>query len=418
LALAAALAGCGHNETPVAAPAPPLVPVSQPVRRQVTDYVDFTGRTDAVQSVGVRPRVTGYVVKIPFKEGTEVKKDDLLVEIDPRPYQAQLDQAKSQVQLNQAQLKLARTIYQRDVALASKSAVSQEQLDQDLAAVGEAEARVKAAKASVEVYRLNVEFTQVKSPIDGRVSRYYLTPGNLAIQDQTLLTTVVSLDPMYAYFDLDEPTLLDVRRAVNEGKIARPSRGEDVPVLMALQNEEGFPHRGTVDFVNNVVNPSTGTISVRGVFPNPLPKNGTRLISPGMFVRIRLPIGKPHDALLVIDRAVGSDQGLKFVYVVGPDNKIRYQRVKTGPVQEDGLRVITEGLKPDDWVVVGALLQVRPHMTVSPERMAMPTLSPASPDRATPAAARQPQPPPPGHQTERQGDKETGRPGDRGPAKR
>ena len=394
--LTAALGGCGPKETPVAAPTLPVVPVSQPVARQVTDFVDFTGRTDAVESVGVRARVTGYVVKIPFKEGAEVKKGDLLVEIDPRPYQAQLDQAKGQVELNQAQLKLARTVYQRDVTLAAKNAVSQEQLDQDQAAVGEAEARVKAAKASLEVYRLNVEFTQVKSPIDGKVSRYYLTPGNLAIQDQTLLTTVVSQEPVYAYFDLDEPTLLEIRRAINEGKIERPAKGANIPVLMALQKEEGFPHRGSLDFVNNVVNPSTGTISIRGVFPNPLPKKGTRLISPGMFVRIRLPIGKPHDALLVIDRAVGSDQGLKFVYVLDSGNKIRYQRVKTGALQEDGLRVVTEGLKPGDWVVVGALQQVRPHLEVSPDRMAMPTLGPPAPDHVTPAALRQPQPPPPG----------------------
>jgi RND family efflux transporter MFP subunit len=387
--------GCGSNQGPTAAPPLPVVPVSQPVTRDVTDYVDFTGRTDAIDSVGIRARVTGYLVKIPFKEGTEVKKDDLLFEIDPRPYQAQLDQAKSQVALNEAQLKLAKAIYARDVALANKNAISQQELDQDLASVEEAEARVNASKASLEVYKLNLAFTKVTSPINGKVSRYYLTLGNLVVQDQTLLTTVVSLDPMYAYFDVDEPTLLMIRKAINAGKIELPKEGADIPVLMGLQGEEGYPHPGTVNFVNNVVNPSTGTISVRGVFPNPKPKEGTRLLSPGMFVRIRLPIGRAHPALLVIDRAVGSDQGLKFVYVLTADNKIEYRRVKTGPLQDDGLRVIEDGLKAGDWVVVGALQQVRPNMQVSPERMPMPTLGHGEGPAGVP---NRPQPPPPGQQ--------------------
>jgi multidrug efflux system membrane fusion protein len=222
LALIGLLCGCNHQGAPAAAaPAPPVVPISQPVQREVTDYAEFTGRTDAVQSVGIRARVTGYLTKMPFREGAEVKKGDLLFEIDPRPYQAQLDQAQSQVTLNQAQLKLARTTLARDesIARSSPGAVSQQQLDQDIASVEEAQARVKTAQASLEVYRLNQEFTQVKSPIDGQVSRYCLTLGNLVNQDQTLLTTIVSLDPMHAYFDMDERTLLQIKRAINEGKI-------------------------------------------------------------------------------------------------------------------------------------------------------------------------------------------------------
>jgi multidrug efflux system membrane fusion protein len=378
LTLLALMAGCAPKPPQVAPAEPPVVPVSQPVQREVTDYVDFTGRTEAVEAVDVRPRVTGYLVKMPFKEGSEVKKGDLLFEIDPRPYEAQLHQAEGLVALNQAQFKLAKTTYDRDLPLVAKGAVSQLQIDQEMAAVDEAAARIKASQASLEVYKLNLAFTKVTSPIDGQVSRYYLTLGNLVNQDQTLLTTVVSLDPIYAYFDLDEPTLLRIRRAINEGRIKRPQDGQ-VPVFLGLQGEDGYPHRGTINFVNNQVNPTTGSISVRGVFPNPKPKDGARVLSPGMFVRIRLPLGQAHPALLVIDRAVASDQGLKYAYVLDDDNKAQYRRVTTGALQDDGLRVIATGLQPDEWVVVGALQQVRPRLAVQPEQIPMPSLASQQP---------------------------------------
>src|SRR5262249_12059324 len=285
----------------VAPPQPPTVPVSQPVRRQVTDYVDFTGRTDAVNTVNVVPRVTGYLVKMPFKEGSLVKKDDLLFEVDPRPYQAQLDQAEGQVKLYQAQLKLAQANLARDLEIAkTPGAVHPQQLDQDRASVAQAEASVQAAKASLEVYKLNLSFCSVTSPIDGMVARYYLTLGNLVNQDQTMLTTVVSLDPMYAFFDVDEATLILVRQAIAEGKITSYQKGK-FPVSRALQGEQGYPHAGTIIFVNTQVTPPTGSIAVRGVSPNPKIKDGVRLLSPGMFVRIPLPLGPPHPALLVTD---------------------------------------------------------------------------------------------------------------------
>ncbi len=369
------LSGCNHQAPTVAPPETPVVPVSQPVAREVTDFFDFTGRTDAVQAVDVRARVTGYLIRMPFKEGAEVKTGDVLFEIDPRPYQAQLDQAVAMVNLYKAQLKLAQTTYERDKSIANVGGgnVSPQELDQDRAAVEQSLASVKANEASVEVYKLNLGYTKVTSPIDGRVSRYYLTLGNLVVQDQTVLTTVVSLDPMYAYFDMDEPTLLQLKEAVNQGKLKRAEAGT-IPVLLQLHGEQGYPHRGTINFVNNQVNPTTGSISIRGVFANPEPKDGTRLMVPGMFVRIRLPIGQPHQALLVIDRAIGSDQGLKYVYVIDAENVAQYRRVTTGPLQEDGLRVITEGLQPGDWVAVGALQQLRPRLKVETERMPMPTL--------------------------------------------
>jgi multidrug efflux system membrane fusion protein len=434
--LLAAVAGCQQEVSPTASSKEmPTVPVSLPVEREVTDFVDFTGRTAAIQSVDVRPRVTGYLVKICFVDGAEVKEGDLLFEIDPRPYQAQLDQAVSQVKLNEASLRIARANYDRDRASArvTPDSVSRQQLDEDRATVDEALARVNATKSSTKIYELNLGFTQVHSPIDGQASRTYLTLGNLVNQDQTLLTTIVALHPMFVYFDMDEPTLLRVRKAINEGTIPRYQDGT-MTVLMGLQGEQGYPHRGTVNFINNQVNPTTGSISVRGRFPNPKPMGGApgpmylreqaaatlglltptlgtagfpqaagacgvaalggsvvggeRMLSPGMFVRVRLPISEPHQAKLVIDRAISSDQGLKYVYVLGPDNKLDYRRVTTGPLQEDGLRVITKGLEANDRVVVGGLQQVRPNMQVRPEPITMPTLAPPPGESAPVSPAR------------------------------
>ena len=368
------MAGCGQHQQQLAPDELPAVPVSRPVQQEVTDYVDFTGRTDAVQAVNVVARVTGYLVQMPFKEGSEVKKDQLLFEIDPRPYEDQLRLGEAQLASFRAQYKLADVNFQRAAKLLKQKGISQQEYDSDEASKEQAAAEVQSAEANIAIYKLNVTFTRVTSPIDGRISRYYLTLGNLVNQDQTLLTTVVSQDPMYAYFDTDEPTLLRIRRAVSAGRIKRAADGKN-PVLMGLQDEDGFPHAGTIDFVNNQVNPTTGSITMRGIFPNPMLPGNVRLLSPGMFVRIRLPIGPRHPALLVIDRAIGSDQGLKYVYVVDSENKVQYRRITSGPLQDNGLRVITEGLKPDDRVVVGGLQQIRPRMEVRPDEHPMPTLT-------------------------------------------
>lgn len=410
----AALAGC-NSGLPSGPPAErPVVPVSYPVEREVIDYVDYTGRTDAVQSVNIIPRVTGYLVKMPFKEGSEVKAGDLLFEVDPRPYRAQLDQSSAQIALAEAQYQFAKANFERDLILADKNAISQKDFEQDKAAFEEAKARVNAYKASTDVYALNLEFTTIKSPIDGKVSRYYLTLGNLVNQDQTLLTTVMSLDPMYVYFDMDERTVLRVRDAINQGRITKVRNIGDIPVFISLAHEEDFRHKGKLNFFNNQVNAATGTITVRAEFDNPEPvltgqpnrtrlalaasiaalgawpqtewapclafdqlsvPRGVRLLSPGMFVRVRMPIGNAHRAILVIDRALGSDQGLKYVYVLDKENKVQYRRVQTGALQEDGLRVIESGLTAKDRVVVGALQQIRPGMQIEPEMIAMPSLN-------------------------------------------
>jgi multidrug efflux system membrane fusion protein len=379
--LLVAVGGCHEQAAELAPPQPPAVPVSKPLQQQVTDYVDFTGRTDAVEAVNVIARVTGYLIQMPFREGSEVKKGQILFEIDPRPYQDQLRLGQAQLANNKAQQQIADANFRRGGELLKNKSISQQEYEQFRATKDQAAAQVQSAQANIAIDNLNLEFCHVASPIDGRVSRYFLTVGNLVNQDQTLLTTVVSQDPMYAYFDADEPTLLRFRRAVGQGKI-KPAVANKNPVLMGLQDEEGFPHTGTLDFVNNQVNPTTGSITVRGVFPNPILAQGVRLLSPGMFLRIRLPIGQPHSALLVIDRAIGSDQGLKYVYVVEGDNKIQYRRVTTGALQENGLRVVESGLKPADSVVVGAIQQVRPGMAVRTDQTAMPTLG-ASPAGAS-----------------------------------
>ena len=366
--------GCTDNAPKTPEKKQAVVPISKVVERDITDFVDFTGRTDAVNTVNIVPRVTGYLVKMPFTEGSLVKKDDLLFEVDPRPYKAQLDQAEGQVTLYKAQLKLAKSTLERDTEISkTPGAVSPQQIDQDRAAVEQAEASVKAAQSSLEVYSLNLSFCKVTSPIDGMVARYYLTLGNLVNQDQTLLTTVVSLDPMYAYFEMDEPTLVTIRHAIGEGKLKSRQEGK-ISVYMALQGEDGYPHEGTIDFVNNQVNPGTGSISVRGVFSNPPLKGTVRLLSPGMFVRIHLPLGEKHPALLVVDRAIGSDQGLKYVYVIDDENKAKYRRVATGALEADGLRVITDGLKPGEKVAVGSLQQIRPNVTLQIDLRPMPTV--------------------------------------------
>jgi multidrug efflux system membrane fusion protein len=339
---------------------------------EVTDYIDYTGRVDAVNAVDVRARVTGYLEKMPFKEGDEVEKGALLFLIDERPYQAQLSQAEAQVQLNEAALKLARANNARAKNLSKNPGViTQQDLDQYQATEDQSRAQLEASKAALATYRLNVEFCRVTSPIDGQVSRYYYTVGNLVNQDQTLLTTLVSLDPIYVYFDVDEITVLKIKREINEGKMKPMRETGPRPVYLGLPGEDGFPHRGNLTFINNRVDPNTGTLTARGVFPNPRPEHGSRLLTPGMFARVRLPMGQPHQAVLVAERALGVDQGAKFLYVVNADNKVEYRRVKTGALQPDGMRVIEEGVKPDEWVIVSGLQLARPNATVSPDKTTM-----------------------------------------------
>jgi RND family efflux transporter MFP subunit len=425
LAAGAGLVGCsGPNE---AAPGgPPPVTVSIPLERDVTDYQDFTGRTDAIDSVQVRARVTGYLDKINFQEGAEVKQGEVLYEIDPRPYVAQLDQDKADLVNKKATVAQKEAVYQRTATLVRNRAATPEDYDVQKGDYDIARAAVGQAEAKVRASQLNVDWTRVTAPISGRLSRTLITRGNLVAADNTVLTTIVSMDPMYGYFDVDEHTMLRVKQLIREGKFrSARTRWQDgaliaastaglmasawgeapllaaaslypgkqyllIPVFLRVANETDFTHQGSLDFVNNRIDPSTGTLQVRGLFPNPKPPVGDRLLAPSMFVRIRVPIGVSHKALLVSERALGADQGLKFVYVVNARNEVVRREVKVGQ-QQDGLREITDGLKANERVIVSGLQRVQPGAVVEAKLVDMPRRIPISETR-NPKQIRNPKP--------------------------
>jgi RND family efflux transporter MFP subunit len=345
------------------------VTVSYPIERDVTDYADFTGRTAAVDSVEVRARVSGYLDRVCFKEGALVKKDDKLFEIDPRPYRAELERAKGTLAQYEARVHRLECDYQRVKILITRRAVGQEEYDRYEGDYREAVANLDVAKANRDLAALNVEYAKVIAPVSGRVSRYVVTVGNLIQSgDQnsgTLLTTIVSVDPMYAYFDVDERTVLRIRQLIREGK-AKSAGQTKWPVALGLATEDGFPHAGTINFEDNQVNPKTGTLRVRGVFPNK-----EEALSPGFFARVRVSIGQAHQALLVTDRAIDTDQGEKVLCIVNKKHEVVSRPVRLGALH-DGLREITGGLKPSEQVIVSGLQQVRPGITVEPKLLDMP----------------------------------------------
>ena len=364
------LTGCTRAPAETPPPSPPPVSVSHPVERDVTDYTDFTARTAAVDSVEVRARVWGYLDKVNFKEGALVKKGDVLFEIDPRLYRAALDQAKAEVERQKAQLNLDEIQLRRVTALLRREAGTREEFDQTVARRAVSRAALAAAEARVEQAELDLGFTKVTAPVSGRASRYVVTVGNLIQSgDQgggTLLTTLVSVDPMYAYVDMDEHTIQLIQQLIRESKL-KSADETAVPVSLGLATEEGFPRRGTINFVDNQVNAKTGTLRIRGVFPN-----ADGALAPGYFARVRVPIGAPHKALLISERALDTDQGQKVVYVVDGDNRVVSRPVGLGALH-DGLREITDGLKAGERVVVNGLQQVRPGVTVEPNPVDMPT---------------------------------------------
>jgi RND family efflux transporter MFP subunit len=365
LALGCATGTMGCARPPSAAPATLVsVIVSPPIERDITEYADYTARTAAVDSVEVRAHVWGYLKKVNFKEGTLVKKGDVLFELDARPYEALLNQAKAKVVQDQAQLKYDEAEYRRNARLVDTGAVSQSDLEKTAAARGVDAANIAADKAVVAARELDLDYTKVTAPVSGRVSRYIVTVGNLIQSgDQgggTLLTTIVSVDPIYAHLDVDEGTVLRVRQLIREGK-AKSARDVDWPVSLALANEKGFPHKGVLNFVDNQVNPKTGTLRIRAVFPNK-----DESLAPGYFARVRVPIGFPHRALLVSERALDTDQGQKIIYIVDDENKVVSRPVRLG-LLHDGLREITDGLTSGERVIVSGIQQVRPGVTVQPK---------------------------------------------------
>jgi RND family efflux transporter MFP subunit len=364
-----ALTGCGQPQAAQAPgkPPPPVVEVAAPTVEEVTDYEDFPGRTEAVYSVDVRAHVSGYLDKVNFQEGADVKEGDLLFEIDPRPFKAELDRAEAILVQAEARLKRLDTDYQRAASLLPRGAIGRDEYDRIVGDRAEAAAGIGVAKAAREMASLNLEYTRVRAKINGRVSRRFIDPGNLVKADDTVLTNIVSLAPVHASFDLDERTTIRLKKLVREGKI-QWSQTTGMPVLLGLADEEDYSQKGTINFSDNRVDPETGTWRLRGEFTN-----ADHVLDPGMFVRIRLPIGAPYRGLLVAEQALGTDQGQKFVYVVNDQGDVDYRRIKVGRLQPSGLRVVVEGLKPDEKIVVSGLQRVRPGKgTVSPKEVKMP----------------------------------------------
>ena len=322
---------------------PPQVDVTTPVTGTVTDYEDFTGRLDALKTTDIRARVSGYVIEAPFKEGDEVTEGKVLFEIDPRTYEADLNQAEANLKLAIADSKLQEKNAKRATTLVRSNAMSQEDYETAAATAEKARATVKSVEAARNRAKLYVDYTKVKAPWSGRISRRMVDPGNLVNADNTVLTTMVTENPLYAYFDVNERTYLDLMQSSNTRQSTAEMR---FPVLMRLANEGEFTRPGTVDFVDNRVNAMTGTVRMRGVFPN-----DAKVLKPGLFVRIRLPIGTPYQSLLIPDEAVLSDQGRKYVFVV---EKIVEEVDDEGNIVHEGEVAVTSLVLPDQPVILFA----------------------------------------------------------------
>ena len=373
LAIAAALTltGCGSSSAAqvAAAPPPPQVDVAQVVSKQVTEFDEFTGRFEAVQRVEIRPRVSGYISSVNFAEGREVHKGDVLFVIDPRPYEADYKRAKAQLDQARSQSVLAKSERERATKLLQSHAISQEEYDTRAAGLEQADANVEAAQAALDQAALNLSFTRVTAPIDGRVSRALITAGNFVTTGQTELTTLVSLDPIYVRFDGDEQAYLKYTKIARDAAQAKVKGNEagttGSPVLVGLADEAGYPHQGVMVFEDNELDPTTGTIRGRARL-----ENHDRAFTPGLFARVKLMGSNKYEALMVNDSSVGTDQTVRYVLVVGADNKVQYRPVKLGPII-DGLRVVTDGLHPGETIVVNGLQRVRPGAQVNPEKVAM-----------------------------------------------
>lgn len=357
----ALLGHSGDTHAQAGPPPAPAVTVAQVLVRPVDDSDEFTGRLQAVDTIQLRPRVSGYVDSVHFKEGAIVRKGDLLFRIDPRPYQAEVDRLNANLAEAKANQLLAQANGERAQRLLEQHAIAKEEADRQQTAAQSAKAQVASTNAALDAAKLNLGFTEVRAPIDGRVSNALVTPGNL-VTSNDVLTSVVSTSPIYAYFDVDEHSYLKFDRQ-------RRDHGGSPQIAMALADEQGFPHTGRIDFVDNQLRAGSGTIRLRAVFDN-----ADASYTPGLYVRIQLRSDSRAPRALVDDRAVGTDLGNKFVYVIDKDRKVEYRRVVTGPLL-DGLRVVNEGLDAKDTVIVNGLQHVRPGVEVNPTKVAMETRS-------------------------------------------
>lgn len=360
--VAAFITGCGDagKAAQAQAAAPQAAPVTAAVvlQKPVAETQEFSGRLEAVDRVEIRPRVSGYITAVNFTPGAEVKKGQVLFVIDPRPYQAEADRADAAGKAARAKSDLARTELTRAERLLGDKAIAQREYDERASSQKELDASARAAEAQAASARLNMTYTRVISPIDGRVSKAEITLGNL-VDATAVLTSVVSLDRIYASFDGDEDTYLRVNREARGGK--------NVPVRVGLANEDGFPHVGKLEFVDNQLDARSGSVRMRAVFDN---KDFS--MAPGLFARVQIGGGQARDAILIDDRAVSTDQSRKYVYVVSNDGKAEYRAVKLGPTV-DGLRVVKEGLKPGEKIVVAGLQRVHPGAPIAPQIVPMPS---------------------------------------------
>ncbi|MCP3751905.1 multidrug efflux RND transporter periplasmic adaptor subunit MexE [Pseudomonas sp. SBB6] len=350
------MSACGRTPEAVQAPAATKVSVAKVLEQPINEWDEFTGRLEAPETVEVRPRVSGQIDQVAFTEGAQVKKGDLLFQIDPRPFQAEVRRLEAQLQQARATAIRSENEAQRGERLRSSNAISAELAESRTSAAAEARAGVAAIQAQLDLARLNLSFTRVTAPISGRVSRAQFTAGNIVTADVTPLTSVVSTDKVYAYFDADERVYLKYTQLARDGQ-----RGQSTPVYLGLSNESGNPHLGQMNFVDNQVNPKTGTIRGRAVFDN---TDGQ--FTPGLYARLKLVGSATYSAVLINDEAVGTDLGKKFVLVMDNDNKAAYRAVELGPKLE-GLRIVRNGLSKDDRIVVKGLQRVRPGSPVDPQ---------------------------------------------------
>ncbi|MCX5465250.1 efflux RND transporter periplasmic adaptor subunit [Alcaligenes parafaecalis] len=363
------------------APAGPSVPVAQVLERTIHPSTDFTGFLAAPQSVELRSRVSGAIEAVSVPEGSLVRKGEPLFHIDPRPFQVTLDTATAQLRRAEVLSKQAQDDLNRAQKLVETGAVSRKQYDDALATRNAHQAQVQVAKADVAAAQLELSYTHIRSPIAGRVDRVLVTEGNLvnggATDKASLLTTIVSTDPIYAYFDIDEATYL---KAIRQTRAEKDNKASALPVSIGLTTDQGFPYQGKLDFVGNQIDRSTGTIRARAVVPNP-----DAMLAPGLFARIRLATGAEQAAILIDDQAVGTDQGKRYVLVVDQNNQAQYRVVETGPMV-DGLRVIKAGLQTGEKVIIKGL--VRPGMNITPHMVSMQAVTETASAAIRPAEAQ------------------------------
>jgi len=361
------LAACSNPEAAeeTAAPAPPQVSVAQVVHERITEWDEFTGRLQAPQTVQLIPRVSGYIEEVHFNEGALVDKGDLLVQIDPKPFATEVARLKAELQSAQSAAVQAEKEYRRAEKLSSQRAISAELLDSRLARKQQTAATVASVEAALERAELELSYTRITAPISGRVSYAQVTAGNFVSAGQSQITSLVSTEKMYAYFDVDEQSYLKYARLAETGKRADTRDSTSNPVYMALANDSNYQHVGRVDFVDNRIDAQTGTIRVRASFPN-----DDNDLLPGLFARIRLVGSDSYEGILIDEKAVGTDLNNKFVLVVNSNNELEYRAIELGE-KVNGLRIVTEGLTPKDKIVVNGLQRVRANMKVDPQLVPM-----------------------------------------------